>query len=400
MSITHGLTVPGGLANPTSVGAGLTTPEGATRTPNAAIPNATAATPDSFARTPVTASEANTLSATRPELALAPAEARVATGATPTSPERTATPVSNTASETNSAEGGESGESFWTWKNILPKVLIAIGTATLVVALFNTVVAAPAIFKANGVLMGLVKTGGAFIGNLGQALLYVVVTPFVAAYEALRFTVIGLKDVIIAGARLLGQGIANTATFVWNNILVPTAKFVAPAAKFIWENVVVKAAVLIKDVVVWSFQNVIRPVFEFIGPALKFVWENVVVKFFDTAFWAIGKVFEGAFNVLSFVYQNALVPVSRVIRATFSAIGNALAPAARWVFSNILAPVGNAIATAAVASYQYVIKPVGMAIGSVLGTVGSAIGSAASAVASGIASAWRAVANTIGAVFA
>ena len=74
-------------------------------------------------------------------------------------------------------------ESFWTWQNILPKVAIAIGTITLGIALWNTAAAAPALLKANGVLAGMGKVGAAFISNLGQAFLYVVVTPFVAAYE-------------------------------------------------------------------------------------------------------------------------------------------------------------------------------------------------------------------------
>ena len=142
------------------------------------------------------------------------------------------------------------------------------------------------------------KVGAAFISNLGQAFLYVVVTPFVAAYEGIRATAIVLKDVIAAGARLLWQGVSNTASFAWNNVIVPTARFLAPAAEFIWNNVVVKAAILIKDVVVWSFQNVVRPVFEFIGPALKFAWDNVLYPVLDATFWAIGKVFEGAFGPL------------------------------------------------------------------------------------------------------
>ena len=158
----------------------------------------------------------------------------------------------------------------------------------------------------------------------GQAFLYVVVTLF-AAYEGIRATAIVLKDVIAAGARLLWQGISNTASFAWNNVIVPTARFLAPAAEFVWNNVVVKAATLIKDVVVWSFQNVVRPVFEFIGPALKFVWDNVLYPVLDATFWAIGKVFEGAFwtigkvlegtfKVLSFLYK-CDGSVSRFIRS-------------------------------------------------------------------------------------
>ena len=334
-------------------------------------------------------------SATSPELALAPGEARVVTP-TASPAETTSTSAANTATEATEATDTES---FWTWRNILPKVLIAVGTITLVIALFNTATAAPALFKAHGLLGGLAQTGAAFFSNLGQALLYVVVTPFVAAYEALRFTVIGLKDVIIGAARLITQGISHTASFVWNNVLVPTANFVAPAAKFIWNNVIVKAAVFIKDAFVWTFTNVLRPIGEFIGPALKFVWNNIIVKGLENLFWGIGKVFEGAFNVLSFVYTHALVPVSQFIRSAVSAIGSALAPAANWIYSNLLAPVGSAIATAATASYQYVIRPVGMAIGSVLGTVASAVGSAIGTVGSGIAAAWRAVAGTIASVF-
>ena len=326
------------------------------------------------------------------------AEARVITTPSIEAPRETnATPLANTTAET---EAAEPKESFWTWQNILPKVAIAIGTITLGIALWNTAAAAPALLKANGVLAGMGKIGAAFISNLGQAFLYVVVTPFVAAYEGIRATAIVLKDVIAAGARLLWQGISNTASFAWNNVIVPTARFLAPAAEFVWNNVVVKAATLIKDVVVWSFQNVVRPVFEFIGPALKFVWDNVLYPVLDATFWAIGKVFEGAFwtigkvlegtfNVLSFLYTNAMVPVSRFIRSVGSAIGQALAPAASWVFNNVLAPVGRGIATAAVASYQYVIAP-----------VASALGSAAQSVASGIAAAWRTVAQTISAVFA
>ena len=311
--------------------------------------------------------------------------------------ETNTTPLANTSRET---ETSEPKESFWTWQNILPKVAIAIGTITLGIALWNTAAAAPALLKANGVLAGMGKVGAAFISNLGQAFLYVVVTPFVAAYEGIRATAIVLKDVIAAGARLLWQGVSNTASFAWNNVIVPTARFLAPAAEFIWNNVVVKAAILIKDVVVWSFQNVVRPVFEFIGPALKFAWDNVLYPVLDATFWAIGKVFEGAFwtlgkvlegtfNVLSFLYTNAMVPVSRFIRSVGGAIGQALAPAASWVFNNVLAPVGRGIATAAIASYQYVIAP-----------VASALGSAAQSVASGIAAAWRTVAQTISAVFA
>ena len=59
-----------------------------------------------------------------------------------------------------------------------------------------------------------------------------------------------------------------------------------------------------------------------------------------------------------------MVPVSRFIRSVGSAIGQALAPAASWVFNNVLAPVGRGIATAAIASYQYVIAPVASALGS------------------------------------
>ena len=326
------------------------------------------------------------------------AEARVITPPSVEAPRETnATPLANTSAET---EAAEPKESFWTWQNILPKVAIAIGTITLGIALWNTAAAAPALLKANGVLAGMGKVGAAFISNLGQAFLYVVVTPFVAAYEGIRAASIVLKDVIAAGARLLWKGVSNTASFAWNNVIVPTARFLAPAAEFVWNNVVVKAATLIKDVVVWSFQNVVRPVFEFIGPALKFAWDNVLYPVLDATFWAIGKVFEGAFwtigkvlegtfKVLSFLYTNAMVPVSRFIRSVGSAIGQALAPAASWVFNNVLAPVGRGIATAAVASYQYVIAP-----------VASALGSAAQSVASGIAAAWRTVAQTISAVFA
>ena len=324
-------------------------------------------------------------------------EARVTAPSIEGSREPNTTPLASTSPET---EASEKKENFWTWQNILPKVAIAIGTITLGIALWNTAAAAPALLKANGVLAGMGKVGAAFISNLGQAFLYVVVTPFVAAYEGIRATAIVLKDVIAAGARLLWQGVSNTASFAWNSVIVPTARFLAPAAEFIWNNVVVKAAILIKDVVVWSFQNVVRPVFEFIGPALKFAWDNVLYPVLDATFWAIGKVFEGAFwtlgkvlegtfNVLSFLYTNAMVPVSRFIRSVGSAIGQALAPAASWVFNNVLAPVGRGIATAAIASYQYVIAP-----------VASALGSAAQSVASGIAAAWRTVAQTISAVFA
>ena len=215
-----------------------------------------------------------------------------------------------------------------------------MGTITLVIALFNTVTAAPALIKANGILGGLAKTGAAFVGNLGRAFLYVVVTPFVAAYEAVRFTAIVLKDVIAAGANLLWKGVSATASFVWNNVLVPTAQFIKPAVVFVWENVVVKAAILLKDVVVWSFQNVIRPVAEFIAPAAKFIWDNVIVKGFEALFWGVGKVFEGTFRVLGFLYENALVPVSQLIRSVASAIGTALAPAANWLVSNVLCRSG------------------------------------------------------------
>jgi len=311
--------------------------------------------------------------------------------------ETSATPLANTSVET---EATDSKESFWTWQNILPKVAIAIGTITLGIALWNTAAAAPALLKANGLLAGMGKIGSAFISNLGQAFLYVVVTPFVAAYEGIRAASIVLKDAIAAGARLLWKGVSNTASFAWNNVIVPAARFLAPAAEFVWNNVVVKAATLIKDVVVWSFQNVVRPVFEFIGPALKFAWDNVLYPVLDATFWAIGKVFEGAFwtigkvlegsfKVLSFLYTNAMVPVSRFIRSVGSAIGQALAPAASWVFNHVLAPVGRGIATAAVASYQYVIAP-----------VASALGSAAQSVASGIAAAWQGVSQTISALFA
>lgn len=322
-------------------------------------------------------------------------------GATPpaveVAAESRALPLANSATET---EDAKTKDSFWTWQNILPKVAIAIGTITLGIALFNTAAAAPALIKANGVLAGLGKIGAAFVSNLGQAFLYVVVTPFVAAYEGLRATAIVLKDVIAAGAKLLWKGISTTASFTWNNLIVPTARFLQPAAEFVWTNVIVKSAVFIKDAVVWTVQNVIRPVFEFIGPALKFAWDNVLYPVLDATFWAIGKVFEGVFwtlgkvlegtfNVLSFLYTNAMVPVSRFIRSVAGALGRALAPAASWVFNNVLAPVGRGIATAAVASYQYVIAP-----------VASALGSAAQSVASGIAAAWRTVAQTISAIFA
>ena len=326
------------------------------------------------------------------------ADARVISPTSVEAPRETsATPLANTSVET---EATESKESFWTWQNILPKVAIVIGTITLGIALWNTAAAAPALLKANGLLAGMGKIGAAFISNLGQAFLYVVVTPFVAAYEGIRAASIVLKDVIAAGARLLWKGVSNTASFAWNNVIVPAARFLAPAAEFVWNNVVVKAATLIKDVVVWSFQNVVRPVFEFIGPALKFAWDNVLYPVLDFTLWAIGKVFEGAFwtignvlegsfKVLSFLYTNAMVPVSRFIRSVGSAIGQALAPAASWVVNNVLAPVGRGIATAAVASYQYVIAP-----------VASALGSAAQSVASGIAAAWQGVSQTISALFA
>ncbi len=384
MSLTNALAIPRGLSSAASLPTAATTTESAASSASV-ISGAAVSTSDSFGGITSSSSDPVPVSTTRPELALAPSEARVVASTS-------AEPVlrSSSSSATNSPEASEveNAESPWTWKNILPKVLIAVGTITLVIALFNTATAAPALIKANGLLGGLAKTGAAFVGNLGRAFLYVVVTPFVAAYEAVRFTAIVLKDVIAAGAKLLWQGVSTVASFTWNNILVPTAQFLKPAVVFVWENVVVKAAVLLKDVVVWSFQNVIRPVAEFIAPAVKFIWDNVVVKGFEALFWTIGKAFEGTFKVLGFLYENALVPVSQFIRSVAGAVGRALAPAANWVFSNVLAPVGGALAKAAVASYQYVIAP-----------VASALGSAISTVATGIASAWRAVAGTIGAVF-
>ena len=384
MSLTNALTLPRGLAGRASsvpADAGTTTSNG---TSTSVIPEAIAPRGDSFGRTSLSASEPMAVTTTRPELALAPTEPRVV--ASRATESMLGSSSSATASSSEPSET-ENTDTPWTWRNILPKVLLAVGTITLVIALFNTATAAPALIKANGLLGGLAKTGAAFVGNLGRAFLYVVVTPFVAAYEAVRFTAIILKDVIAAGAKLLWQGVSTVASFTWNNIVVPTAQFLQPAAVFIWENVVVKAAVLLKDVIVWSFQNVIRPVAEFVAPAVKFIWDNVVVKGFEALFWGVGKVFEGTFRALGFLYQNALVPVSQFIRGVAGAIGQALAPAANWVVSNVLAPVGSALAKAALASYQYVIAP-----------VASALGSAISTVASGIASTWRAVAGTIAGV--
>lgn len=313
--------------------------------------------------------------------------------------EPTAAPATPSAAE--SAEEG-STDSTWTWRNILPKVLIAIATITLAIALFNTIKVVPGIFQANGVLAAIGKTGLAFISNIGKALLYVVVTPFVATYEAVRFIAKATGQFIKAGAEFLWAGVKTGSTWLYQNILAPTGRFLQPAAEAIFNGikfVVVKTATLIKDVVVWSFNNVIIPIAKAIQPALKAVWDyvlypvlkgigNVLWWTIKNTFWVIGKTFEFTFKALGWLYTNALAPVSRAIRSAASFLVNAIKPAAIWLYQNLLAPVGSAIGTAVGAVYHYAIRPVGQAIGTVF-----------SEVASGIASTWQVVSSTISGLF-
>ena len=190
------------------------------------------------------------------------------------------------------------------------------------------------------------------------------------------------------GSKSSLKGVSATASFVWNNVLVPTAQFIKPAVVFVWENAVVKAAILLKDVVVWSFQNVIRPVAEFIAPAAKFIWDNVIVKGFEALFGALEKSLRELSECLGFCTKMLWYPFPNLFavwRAPLELLS--LRPPIGWFpmswrRSGVLW-LKRRLPLTSTSSHR----------------LPSALGSAIATVASGIASAWRAVAGTISAVF-
>lgn len=127
--------------------------------------------------------------------------------------------------------------------------------------------------------------------------------------------------------------VGDTATQVWNGIIMPVLQSVGSIIAGVWEGYIKPA-----------FDLIVMYVRDVIAPLIGWFWNNI----WSPAITAIGAV-------VGFVFGGIIVPA---LKAVWWFISNVLAPVISWLYTNIVAPAFSAIGT--------VIKITGTAISIIL----------------------------------
>ena len=131
-------------------------------------------------------------------------------------------------------------------------------------------------------------------------------------------------DAFIEMLRPIGEWLEATFTSIWEDILIPTINFVAEEVipdltavfKHLWDDVLVPVGEFLK--------TVLTPVFETLAEVLTWLWEKAVLPLAE----AIGEVLGTAWNALVDTINDGVLPS---IHTLFDGL--------TWVWDSILAPI-------------------------------------------------------------
>lgn len=225
---------------------------------------------------------------------------------------------------------------------------------TVAVALLGTMGALVAVTKLHAAVLA-VEAAGGLIRYIAQVNIVQVVTKAWAAVQwvlnaALTANPIGIVIVAIA-ALVAGVIYAWTHFSGFRDFLIGAWHVIADTALWLWHNVLEPMWKGISAVVLWAWNNIIWPAFQ----AFDAVMRNVIAP---TIMWLWHNVIQPAWQAISIVFQIAWAIIKPIFELIAAILRNVVAPTILWFWHNVIEPAWKGLSAAISFVWNNVIKPV------------------------------------------
>ncbi|KRE70770.1 phage tail protein [Paenibacillus sp. Soil750] len=125
------------------------------------------------------------------------------------------------------------------------------------------------------------------------------------------------------------KAIADTAVWLWNDVLVPLGKWLGTVFVAAWEGLKVAAE--------WFWKKVMIP----LGDFLLWFWSDVIVPVSGVLGDLLGKAFSGLSEVAKSFWQNVMIPLGNFFKDVLGPTVEALSAVFEWLWKNVLQPLGE-----------------------------------------------------------
>jgi len=125
------------------------------------------------------------------------------------------------------------------------------------------------------------------------------------------------------------QKIADTAVWLWQNVLIPLGKFLADVFVKAWEGLTIAAE--------WLWNNVLVP----LGDFMLWFKDNVLVPIGSVLADILGVAFQTVSDIAKSFWENVLVPLGAFFAETFGPAVEALSAIFTFLWEKVLEPFGK-----------------------------------------------------------
>lgn len=128
------------------------------------------------------------------------------------------------------------------------------------------------------------------------------------------------------------QRIGETATWLWQNVMVPFGEWLGAGMVIAWQAVTIAA--------MWLWDNVLKPFGAWLVDVMPIAWKSVATA----AGWLWEHVLVPFGGFLQWLWESVLVPISQVLSDVLAIAFDGVAKIAQSLWQNVLVPLGNALA--------------------------------------------------------